>query len=153
MLGKHWSSPKVKGFFKMLCFIAVFIEILTFKSLGNAREKNIIYFHCMGIIELSVIIFLLTWFNWNFYFLCRVPNPDTVLVIHTPLGVFSSKRLLKNNDKKSISRLIKKVAPLNSVLPSNTSNPLDVARCIAYNNTQAQVYHQAMEDCFYGLGN
>ncbi|XP_020571461.1 histone-lysine N-methyltransferase ATX4-like [Phalaenopsis equestris] len=68
----------------------------------------------------------------------RAPNPDTVLVIHTPLGVFSSKRLLKNNDKKSSSRLIRKVAPVNSVLLGNKSNPTDVARCIAYDKVQTQ---------------
>ncbi|KAI0492617.1 hypothetical protein KFK09_026893 [Dendrobium nobile] len=68
----------------------------------------------------------------------RAPNPDTVLIIHTPSGIFSSKKLLKNNDKKSGSRLIKKDAPLNLVLPNNQSSPSDAARCIAYNKMQNQ---------------
>ncbi|KAL0906562.1 hypothetical protein M5K25_025064 [Dendrobium thyrsiflorum] len=69
----------------------------------------------------------------------RAPNPDTVLIIHTPSGIFSSKKLLKNNDKKSGSRLIKKDAPLNLVLTNNQSSPSDAARCIAYNKMQNQL--------------
>lgn len=37
--------------------------------------------------------------------LCRTPNPDTVLIVQSPLGVFSTKSLLQNK-KKAGSRLI-----------------------------------------------
>jgi hypothetical protein len=36
----------------------------------------------------------------------RAPNPDTVLIIQSPLGVFSTKSLLQNNKRTSGSRLI-----------------------------------------------
>lgn len=41
----------------------------------------------------------------QFYFWCRAPNPDTVLIIQTPLGVISAKSLIQNK-KRAGTRLI-----------------------------------------------
>nr|CAD1834160.1 unnamed protein product [Ananas comosus var. bracteatus] len=43
----------------------------------------------------------------------RAPNPDNVLIIQTPSGVFSSKKLLQNSVKQTGSRLIRKDIPRN----------------------------------------
>ncbi|XP_028112650.1 histone-lysine N-methyltransferase ATX4-like isoform X10 [Camellia sinensis] len=61
----------------------------------------------------------------------RVPNPDTVLIIQTPLGVFSTKNLLQDK-KGSGSRLISsnrlklKEAP---TIEINEIEPFSAARC------------------------
>lgn len=64
----------------------------------------------------------------------RAPNPDTVLVIQTPSGVFSTKSLLQNK-KRAGSRLISsKRATLQeaSKVESNESDPFTAARCRVY---------------------
>ncbi|KAM1126936.1 hypothetical protein ACFX13_042859 [Malus domestica] len=67
----------------------------------------------------------------------RAPNPDTVLIIQTPLGVFSTKSLLQN--KKPGSRLISSNrTKLEEVLTVETTEsepepePLSAARCRVY---------------------
>ncbi|KAF4399099.1 hypothetical protein G4B88_023693 [Cannabis sativa] len=64
----------------------------------------------------------------------RAPNPDTVLIIQTPVGVFSAKSLLQNK-KRAGSRLIssnrikaEEVAAVETVEPE----PLSAARCRVY---------------------
>ncbi|KAB1219623.1 Histone-lysine N-methyltransferase ATX4 [Morella rubra] len=63
----------------------------------------------------------------------RVPNPDAVLAVHTPSGVFSARSLLEN--RKGCfrgSRLVslkKSELPESSNLESNDFEPLSAARC------------------------
>lgn len=66
-----------------------------------------------------------------FHLLCRAPNPDTVLIVQTPLGVFSAKSLLQNK-KKAGSRLISSNrAKIEEILTEETTElePFSAARC------------------------
>ncbi|KAM1613655.1 hypothetical protein PS2_002126 [Malus domestica] len=69
----------------------------------------------------------------------RAPNPDTVLIIQTPLGVFSTKSLLQNK-KKPGSRLIssnrtklEEVLTVEMTETESEPEPLSAARCRVYN--------------------
>ncbi|CAL9137056.1 unnamed protein product [Musa acuminata var. zebrina] len=62
----------------------------------------------------------------------RAPNPDTVLIIHTPEGVFSSKKLLQNNEKQTGSRLIRKGILHDSDFSIQNSETPSAARCRIY---------------------
>ncbi|URD88654.1 Histone-lysine N-methyltransferase [Musa troglodytarum] len=62
----------------------------------------------------------------------RAPNPDTVLIIHTPEGVFSSKKLLQNNEKQTGSRLIRKGILHDSDFYIQNSETPSAARCRIY---------------------
>lgn len=64
--------------------------------------------------------------------LCRSPNPDNVLIIQTPAGTFSSKKLVQSNGKVAASRMIRKDLPMDS--PSEVEIPenLSAARCRVY---------------------
>lgn len=65
---------------------------------------------------------------------CRAPNPDTVLIVQTPSGVFSAKNLLQNK-KRTGSRLISSTrsesgeAPVQEV---SEADPDSAARCRIY---------------------
>ncbi|XP_077251288.1 histone-lysine N-methyltransferase ATX4-like [Tasmannia lanceolata] len=64
----------------------------------------------------------------------KAPNPDTVLVVQTPSGVFSTKSLLKTKEKRSGSRLIstnRLEAPPDSPLQTPQFEPesSSAARC------------------------
>lgn len=68
------------------------------------------------------------------YFDCRAPNPDTVLVIQTPSGVFSTKSLIQNK-KKGGSRLISSTRIKLDEEPIAQSSEIDsfsAARCRVY---------------------
>lgn len=65
------------------------------------------------------------------FLVCRAPNPDTVLVIQTPSGVFSAKSLVQNK-KKGGSRLISLIREDNEESPAEdtvTCDPFSAARC------------------------
>lgn len=67
----------------------------------------------------------------------RAPNPDTVLVMQTPLGVISTKCLLQNK-KKSGSRLISyHRTKLEETLPVDNieQDPFSAARCRIFQRT------------------
>lgn len=72
----------------------------------------------------------------------RAPNPDTCLIIHTPQGVFSSKKMIKNTEKQSGTRLIRKDIihvtdiPIGSIQNSGTPS---TARCLIYRRKEAKV--------------
>lgn len=64
----------------------------------------------------------------------RAPNPDTVLIVQTPSGVFSAKNLLQNK-KKTGSRLIsaKMANPdEDSAVEAGEAEPYSAARCRIY---------------------
>lgn len=96
-------------------------------------------------LELSIWITLLSYLESNYscalysfnllslwYHLhCRAPNPDTVLIIQSPLGVFSAKSLLQNK-KKAGSRLISSNRKKIKEIPREESTelePFSAARC------------------------
>lgn len=76
---------------------------------------------------------------------CRAPNPDTVLIIQTPLGVFSAKNLIQNK-KKTGSRLISSNrVKLKEASPGESSEiePFSAARCRVFkrlNNNKKVAY-------------
>ncbi|KAK7851434.1 histone-lysine n-methyltransferase atx3 [Quercus suber] len=91
----------------------------------------------------------------------RAPNPDTVLIIQTPLGVFSAKSLLQNK-KKAGSRLISsKRAKLEEIPPEETTElePFSAARCRIFkrlNNNKKRtedeaVSHRVMGHCHHPI--
>ncbi|KAM3729794.1 hypothetical protein ACB098_12G037400 [Castanea mollissima] len=91
----------------------------------------------------------------------RAPNPDTVLIIQTPLGVFSAKSLLQNK-KKAGSRLISsKRAKLEEMPPEETTEfePFSAARCRIFkrlNNNKKRtedeaVSHRVMGHCHHPI--
>ena len=73
----------------------------------------------------------------------RVPNPESVLVIHTPMGVFSPKDSLQNHNgcfrgSKLVSS--KNVELLeSSTSKSNEFEPLSAARCRIYRRSPKKV--------------
>uniref|UniRef100_A0A0A9DD14 Uncharacterized protein n=1 Tax=Arundo donax TaxID=35708 RepID=A0A0A9DD14_ARUDO len=62
----------------------------------------------------------------------RSPNPDNVLIIQTPAGTFSSKKLVQSNGHVAASRLIRKELPMDSPSEVEISENLSAARCRAY---------------------
>nr|XP_010924863.1 histone-lysine N-methyltransferase ATX4 isoform X2 [Elaeis guineensis] len=87
----------------------------------------------------------------------RAPNPDTVLIIHTKSGVFSSKKLLHTNEKQSGSRLIRKDIPKVPTLLSQYSETSSVARCLIYKKIETKrtqeeaIAHQVMGHIHHSL--
>ncbi|XP_052209582.1 histone-lysine N-methyltransferase ATX4-like isoform X2 [Diospyros lotus] len=87
----------------------------------------------------------------------RTPNPDTVLIIQTPLGVFSTKNLLQ--DKKNTgSRLISsnRLKLQEAPIIQNEIEPFSAARCRIFsrlsNKTGKQaVPHRVMGPCLHSL--
>lgn len=62
----------------------------------------------------------------------RVPNPDSVVVVHTPLGVFSARNLVQNQQGNfQGSRLIssRKELPESLTVKNDEIEPLSSARC------------------------
>ncbi|XP_031268774.1 histone-lysine N-methyltransferase ATX5-like [Pistacia vera] len=91
----------------------------------------------------------------------RAPNPDTVLIIQTPLGVFSAKNLVQNK-KKAGSRLISSNrVKLEEVSPVESAEiePFSAARCRVFkrsNNNKKRAEeeatsHQVMGPCHHPL--
>ncbi|XWS50368.1 hypothetical protein CRYUN_Cryun12cG0082000 [Craigia yunnanensis] len=90
----------------------------------------------------------------------RAPNPDTVLIIQTPLGVFSAKSLVQN--KKSGSRLISssrvKIEEVPTVETTDVE-PFSAARCRVFkssNNNRKRteeeaIAHRLMRPCHHPL--
>ncbi|KAK0600093.1 hypothetical protein LWI29_011538 [Acer saccharum] len=92
----------------------------------------------------------------------RAPNPDTVLIIQTPLGVFSAKSLMQNK-KRAGSRLISsnrtKLEEV-STIESTEYEPFSAARCRVYKRLQNNkkraeeeaIAHQVMGPCHHASG-
>lgn len=82
--------------------------------------------------------------------LYSAPNPDTVLIIQTPLGVFSAKSLIQNK-KKSGSRLISsnslKIEEVPTVETTDVE-PFSAARCRVFkrsNNSRKVNIHESLK--------
>lgn len=99
-------------------------------------------------------MFCLTCFWW------RIPNPDAVVVVHTPSGVFAARSLLQN--QKSCfrgSRLISsnKAEIQESTLDSNSNDfePLSAARCHTFKRSNFKVmqeYYHFVKFSLFGVG-
>lgn len=72
----------------------------------------------------------------------RIPNPDNCLVIHTPQGVFSSKKMNHHNEKQTGSRLIRKGHLHISSIPIQNAEAPSVARCLAYRRIETERKHE-----------
>ncbi|KAG8045703.1 hypothetical protein GUJ93_ZPchr0008g13782 [Zizania palustris] len=59
------------------------------------------------------------------------PDPDNVLIVKTPEGVFSTKFLPQNNEKQAGARLVRKENLQEKVFPAKVSD-CPAARCLAY---------------------
>ncbi|KAK9279386.1 hypothetical protein L1049_013065 [Liquidambar formosana] len=93
----------------------------------------------------------------------RAPNPDTVLVIHTPLGVFSARSLLKDQKQEQSfrgSRLVssKRTELLEtSIVETGELEPLSSARCRIYRRSNDKVageeplFHRLMGPSHHSL--
>jgi hypothetical protein len=126
--------------------IFLFCLLLVICTSPNSRSLLFIYFKASLSLSLShththmhihtccytivVCCLLSSWFG----FCCRAPNPDTVLIIQTPLGVFSAKSLMQNK-KRAGSRLISsnrtKLEEV-STIESTEDEPFSAARCRVY---------------------
>lgn len=62
----------------------------------------------------------------------RVPNPDNVLIIQTPLGVFSSRSLMHGNEKESVRKLIQEGTLEDVAMKTLISENSSCARCRIY---------------------
>lgn len=102
-----------------------------------ALNDGFFFFFCVP------VLFYLTcsklWFHALFLF--RAPNPDTVLVIQTPLGVFSTKSMLQNKEKRACSRSIRKDTERQLVLPAlnSAASCSSSARCRVYAKMEIKV--------------
>ena len=89
-------------------------------------------------VYLKFILILFSSFHLNHvYISCRAPNPDTVLIMQTPLGVISTKSLLQTKKKKA-SRLIssKRIKVEETPPADNTEHePLSAAWCRIFQRT------------------
>lgn len=74
--------------------------------------------------------------------LCSTPDPDNVLIVKTPEGVFSTKFLPQNNEKQSGTRLVRKENLQEKVLPAKVSD-CPAARCLPYEMLKNKVFYDA----------
>lgn len=63
------------------------------------------------------------------------------MVIHTPQGVFSSKKMNHHNEKQTGSRLIRKGHLHISSIPIQNAEAPSVSRCLAYRRIETEVFH------------
>ncbi|KAK2973586.1 hypothetical protein RJ640_023236 [Escallonia rubra] len=88
----------------------------------------------------------------------RAPNPDTVLIIQTPMGVFSTKSLLQNKKRNgsrliSANRLELQEAP---VIELNEVEPFSAARCRVFKRVNKRtreepIPHRVTRPCHHSL--
>ncbi|KAF8675846.1 hypothetical protein HU200_047337 [Digitaria exilis] len=83
----------------------------------------------------------------------RNPNPDNVLIIQTPAGTISSKKLVQSNGKAAASRLIRKDLPMDSPSEVEISENLSASRCRVYfrkdlkRSTEGAIAHRVRGPC------
>ncbi len=85
------------------------------------------------------------------WFSCRDPNPDAVVVVHTPAGVFSARSLLPNPQGcfrgSRLASLKNTELPESSTVEINEFEPLSAARCRAFIRSNNKVPYI----CLYNL--
>ena len=128
----------------------IYLNAVTFVIIKVNNEGDPFFYHVLLCYTQNLLLktFPRTCINYflieitqlrSFYFLCRAPNQDTVLIIHTKSGVFSSKKLLHTNEKQSGSRLIRKDISNVPTLPSQYSETSSAARCLIYKKIETKV--------------
>lgn len=70
---------------------------------------------------------------------CSTPDPDNVLVVKTPEGVFSTKFLLQSSEKQTATRLVRKENHPEKVLPAKIFD-CPAARCLTYEMLKNKVF-------------
>ena len=70
--------------------------------------------------------------------LCRAPNPDTVLIVETPKGTFSTKSLLQSKRHMGARLISTSRLKLEEPSPEDTEevDPFSAARCRVYKRTK-----------------
>ncbi|KAK8970213.1 Histone-lysine N-methyltransferase ATX4 [Platanthera guangdongensis] len=68
----------------------------------------------------------------------RAPNPDSVLIIQTPLGVFSSRSLIHGNEKESVCKLIQEGTIEDVAMKTLISENSSSARCRIYSKVDSK---------------
>ncbi|KAL1309686.1 hypothetical protein HN51_052388 [Arachis hypogaea] len=83
----------------------------------------------------------------------RAPNPDTVLIMQTPLGVISTKNLLQTK-RKTGSRLIasNRVKQEHPPIDNAENEPLSAARCRIFQRTNPTIKRAAEETVPHRVG-
>lgn len=113
----------------MRCFITGIEFVTCLIDCENSLYMNFVYRWIMSLV-------------WS---LCREPNPDTVLIIQSPLGIFSAKNLLQNNNERRGSRLIRKEIPRDSDLTTQrNSESSSAARCLVYMKKEIKVSYMIL---------
>lgn len=68
----------------------------------------------------------------------REPDPDNVLIMNTPRGIFISKKMLLKNGKSNSSRKIRLTIPQELSIPDHCSDTTSAARCRIYRKTRTK---------------
>ena len=111
-----------------------------FRSTSFRGSWNKVQFCCLKLLFVKVAIYpvviatnLCGWCLICSFPLCSTPDPDNVLIVKTPEGVFSTKFFLQDGGKQTAARLIRKENHQEKVLPvpAKVSNCLS-ARCLTY---------------------
>ena len=111
-----------------------------FRSTNFRGSWNKVQFCCLKLLFVKVAIYPVelpqiyvddAWCSC--FSLCSTPDPDNVLIVKTPEGVFSTKFFLQDGEKQTAARLIRKENHQEKVLPvpAKVSNCLS-ARCLTY---------------------
>lgn len=67
------------------------------------------------------------------FLLCSTPDPDNVLIVKTPEGVFSTKFFIQDGEQQTAARLVRKVTHQEKVLPVPAKvSDCPSARCLTY---------------------
>ncbi|XP_042003568.1 histone-lysine N-methyltransferase ATX4-like isoform X1 [Salvia splendens] len=76
----------------------------------------------------------------------RAPNPDTVLIVETPKGTFSTKSLLQNKRHMGARLISTSRLKLEEPSPEDTKevDPFSAARCRVYKRTKKQTRKEAI---------
>lgn len=75
------------------------------------------------------------------FFVCRIPNPETVLVVQTPSGVFSTRSLPQHQNREGSRLISDHKTELSEPSASDITefDPFSAARCRIYKTSKNKV--------------
>lgn len=84
----------------------------------------------------------------------RSPNPDTVLIVETPKGTFSTKSLLQNKRHMGARLISTSRLKLEEPAPEDTEevDPFSAARCRIYKRTKKVCTKRLLRPKFFFFG-
>lgn len=136
----------------MLLSVEILVALPGEEWCAENQEVNLLCFSQVFVFPAYSLIDLLydigtSWSPVTFYPLCRKPDPNSNVVVHTPSGVFGSRNLLQNqNGRIKGSRLVltKKIKLLGfEIQPragqSHEFDSLSAARCRIYSRSNTKV--------------